>query len=89
MSTHVVGFVPPDDRWHKMKAAWDACTAAGVRLPIEVGEFFGHALPDAAGVELKIDAAVTPFIAAERHGFDVALDKLPPNVKVVRFFNSF
>ena len=34
MSTHVVGFHPPDEKWKEMKAAWDACMAANVNPPV-------------------------------------------------------
>ena len=40
MSTHLVGIVPPDDDWKKMKAVWDACDNADVDIPKDVSEFF-------------------------------------------------
>lgn len=30
MSLNVMGFKPPDEKWKQMKAAYEACCAAGV-----------------------------------------------------------
>lgn len=46
----VVGIKPPDDKWKKMKEAWDACNSACVPVPEEVLAFFDHEGPDEAGV---------------------------------------
>lgn len=54
MSTHVVGFIPPDEKWQKMKAVWDACRAAGVEVPEDVCDFFEGGEPDPAGVEVML-----------------------------------
>jgi hypothetical protein len=45
MSTHVVGFKPPDEKWRKMKAVWDACEAAGTDPPAAVSKFFEGDVP--------------------------------------------
>jgi len=55
MSTHVVGFRPPDEKWKKMKAVWDACEAAGAKIPDEVSDFFDGEEPDARGVEVDLE----------------------------------
>ncbi len=91
MSYHIVGFRPPDAKWHKMKAAWEACDAAGLRIPAEVAEFFGHEDPDESGVEVEIEdtESVTEYRAEMREGFEVDVTKLPPDVKIIRFFNSY
>lgn len=87
MSTHVVGFRPPDDDWKKMKAVYDACTAAGVDPPREVSEFFEDGPPDPAGVEVKLSPR--EWVADGRSGYEVDVDTLPPGVKVIRFYNSW
>jgi hypothetical protein len=94
MSTGVVGFKPPDAKWRKMKAAYDACSAAGVDPPPSVMEFFGGDSPDDAGVEVDRKAleecgAVVPYSANMQEGYEVYVDKLPKDVKVVRFYNSW
>lgn len=90
MSTHVVGFRPPDDAWQRMKQAHDSCKAAGVEPPHGVQEFFNYKEPDSAGVEVDIQQAVTTWNERDMSdGFEVDITKLPPGVKIVRFVNSY
>lgn len=55
MSTHVIGIVPPDETWKKMKAIWDACTAAKIEIPEAVDAFFGGVRPEEKGVVVDIE----------------------------------
>lgn len=87
MSTYVAGIIPPDETWQKMKAAWDACTAAGVPVPEAVGEFFGDEPPDESGVVVEIETR--PWKGDMEEGFEVDLAALPPHVKTIRFWNSW
>jgi len=89
MSTHVIGFRPADEEWQKMRAAWEACKSAGVEPPREVDRFFNGEPPDPAGVEVPLGDAVTAYRADMQEGFEVHLDKLPPGLKVIRFYNSW
>ena len=91
MDTHVIGIVPPDARWKQMKKVWDTCQDAGIQQPKEVLEFFNYETPDPAGVELEIEEtpAVEEWSDASRQGFEVHIDRLPPHVKIVRFYNSW
>jgi hypothetical protein len=95
MSTNVIAFKPPGEKWQRMKAVWDACMAAGVDIPDEVARYFEHDVPDSAGV--KIDRAVlvnTGALAAwgtehGQEGYEVDVAKLPKDVTVIRFYNSW
>ena len=91
MSSHIMGIKPPDEKWKKMKAIWDSCTAAGIDVPEEVSEFFGDEEPDDAGVEVGLgeEEGVTDYEADCREGFEVDLSKLPADVKIVRFWNAY
>lgn len=93
MSTHVVGIKPPDAKWKKMKAVWDACKSAGISVPDEVCEFFGNETPDPKGVvvELEKQGCVSKYNDADRTaaGFEVDVTKLPADVKIIRFSNSW
>ncbi len=55
MSTdlYVVGYRPADEQWDTMKAAWEACEAAG-------NDYYA--------------------------GYEIHLDKLPENVKIIRAY---
>lgn len=44
----------PDEEWRKMKAAWEACEAAGVAIPGPVLKYFEGDPPDEAGIEVDI-----------------------------------
>lgn len=87
MSTHVTGFVPPDEAWARMKAVWDACKAAGLPVPGEVEDFFEGGEPDPAGV--SVDLPVREWSDDSRAGYEIDIAAIPPQVKVIRFWNSW
>jgi hypothetical protein len=87
MSTHVVGFVPPDEQWKQLKAVHDACTAAGIEVPSEVEMVIGSN-PTEHGREVDI-VDVEEWYSTGREGYDVDVSKLPPGVTVIRFYNSW
>jgi hypothetical protein len=87
MSTRVIGFAPPDEQWAKMKAIWDACRAAGVPVPEEVEDFFGDGEPDPAGVEIVLP--LREWRDATGEGYEIDMAAIPPQVKTIRFCNSW
>ena len=87
MSTHVLGFKPPDDKYNEMKAIWDACEVAGVEIPDEVSAFFDDEEPDPTGVVVVIPCKV--WSTPGSNGFEVLVDEIPKDVKVLRFFQSW
>lgn len=91
MTTHAVGFRPPDAEWDKMKLAWDACEAAGAPIPDVVLAFFDHEDPGTKpGQEVNIEEAVSEWSDEySNEGHDIDLRKLPPTVKIVRVYNSY
>lgn len=91
MGTHVVGFRPPDKTWKKMKAVWDACTAAGTEIPNEVVKFFNHEDPDESGVVVEImeTPACRRWEDDMREGYEIDISKLPEGLMIIRFYNSW
>jgi hypothetical protein len=90
MSTHVVGFRPPDKKWKAMKKLWDACSEAGVDPPKEVEEFFNYKPPDEAGVEVELpETCLKEYEADMTEGYEIDVTKLPKDVTVIRFYNSW
>ena len=91
MSTHVIAFKPPDETWHKMKAVYDACTKAGTSIPPEVSRYFDGSAPDPSGVEVSLDKspACKEYRAEMQNGYEVDLTKLPKDVEIIRFVNSY
>jgi hypothetical protein len=90
MTTHVIGFRPPDEHWQRMKAAWDACESAGATIPNAVLEFFDHVNPgDAPGAEVALPGAVTEYKSESQQGYEIDVRKLPPSVHIIRVVNSY
>lgn len=91
MSTFVMGFRPPDEKWKKMKAIWDSCKKAGVEAPKEVDSFFGGEPPDDSGVEVKLEGTLCcrEYREEMRDGFEIEISKLPKDIKIIRFVNSY
>ena len=91
MSTSVTGFKPPDEKWKKMKAIWDACEKACVNTPAKVEKFFNGVPPDDSGVEVELED--TPCCREYReemcNGYEIEIAKLPKDIKIIRFCNSF
>jgi len=62
MSTHVIGFRLPDEKWKQMKAIWDAYDAANLDIPDEVFDYFSEEARIISRDELNIQ----PHILAAR-----------------------
>lgn len=89
MSTHAVGIRPMDDRYKSMLAIYDSCRKLGISTPREVDEFFNHEVPNSNGVIVNIEDATRVWETDYCQGLEVDVSKLPSNVTVVRFFNSY
>ena len=75
-----------------MKAVYKACEAAGTEVPREVDSFFGWEAPgDRPGIEVDVEKlkAVSEYRDDMREGYEVDLTKLPPDIKFLRFYNSY
>lgn len=79
VSTHIVGFKPMDDK----------CAKESKVLDDIFGEFGRPDYPDLMEVNLEKHPAVSVHEYADENGFDVDLTKLPKDVTVLRFFNSY
>ena len=89
MTTRVIGFQPPDNEWKTKKAAYDACEAASIPIPEELYTYFNHEPPNDHGREIDITQATTPWHDDMREGIEIEIAKLPPNIKIIRFINSW
>jgi hypothetical protein len=94
MSTHIMGFKAPDDRWRQMKAVWDACAAAHIDVPQEVFGYFEGENPDPAGVEVSETAlmdvgALREWGDSYRSGYEIVVAYVPDDVTTIRFYNSW
>lgn len=89
MSTSVVGFKPPDEKWLKMKAVHDVCLQANVLPPREVSEFFEWETPSSSGVRVPLEGTPPVTTLEGEAGFEVDVTKLPKDVTIIRFENSW
>lgn len=93
MSTYVIGFIPPDEKFKEMKKVFDVCKSAGIEPPSEVWGFFNDETPKELGVEIDIDSYVTEVSPhASANGWEIDLERLgkeKPNIKKIQFINSY
>ena len=91
MSTYIVGIKPPDGKWKAMKKVYDSCKAANLDPPEEVWKFFDNEEPDPEGVivDLAEHFCVTEWSTEGSEGFQVEIAKLPKDIKILRFYNSW
>ena len=91
--TYVEGLRPPDEKWLKMKAVYDACEAADIDPPETVFEFFEEMPPDEKGVPVDLaEDQVWRSWSDRKHGregIEVDVTKLPKDVTIVRFVQSW
>lgn len=87
----VMGIKPPDEKWKKMKAVWDACVVAGLPIPRQVEQFFNDETPDKDGVkiDLTLHPAVEDIKGAGVWGYAVHICDLPADIKIVKFETHF
>ena len=93
----ILGVKPPDEKWLKMKNAYDSCKAAGLEIPDKVSYFFEDEEPDPDGVQIplatqydgninKSEDCVTNWKPGEMcYGMSLDLSKLPKDIKILRF----
>ena len=93
MSTHVTGFVSPENENYKKHAkVLNACIEAGVsELPKETAEYFGSKYPEKYLLEekLKIKIPIKEWGNSYSSGFEIIVSEIPEGVHKIRFANSW
>lgn len=84
MSVHVYAITPADEKWHKMKAIYDACKNVDIEPPPEVDEFFNGEPPDDNGVVEEIDHLLHKENANGHDSFLLDIDDLPNDATALR-----
>jgi hypothetical protein len=70
-----------------MRHVYDACIAAGIRVPDEVESFFGGE-PDAYGPLISLNAngnVVKYYKNGDESLIDIYLNNISSNIKIIRF----
>lgn len=90
MSCNITGIKPPDEKWKKMKALFDACNDAEVSVPDEVWDFFDGEEPDPDGVVVSLEEESTCLGGKfSGRGYTIHVDDIPKDVKIIKFENSW
>jgi hypothetical protein len=92
MSTCVKAFRPPDEKFKGMLSVYNQCTKLGISIPDEVNAFFNREVPDPTGVEIdlkKVEGCLKYYRANSREGIEVDIAKLPKDITILRFVNSW
>lgn len=88
MSTHVHGYITPDEKFQTMKRIYEDCECAGIDIPDKVSEFFNYGEPDDNGVECDIKQ--TEWTDGDMcSGIEIRVADIPPDVYIIRFYNSW
>lgn len=91
MSTIIKGFRPPDEEWKRKVAVYRACKEADIDVPEEILKFFNWESPDRNGVlvDLMRHDSVSEWGDECSSGFEVDIRKLPQDLHILRFYNSW
>lgn len=96
ISKYVIGIRPPDEKFIRMAAVWNACKDAGIDLPSEVEDFFEGESPDPLGVRINLTPGmsyggngVREYDSDHESGYEVSLADLPKDVTIIRFIESW
>jgi len=98
MSKHVLGFKPAGEKHDKMVAAYRACTDLGIELPNEVDLYFAGEPPDETGVPVSLSSSHSPSPGVSEYdggtdacedGYEVNLDELDQDIRIIRFVCSY
>jgi hypothetical protein len=88
--TFVVGFRPPDETYSRMKVSYDCHCELDRDPPHQVRDYFGlMGWPDEAGAEAPRGDGLREWEGCMSAGYEIDLDKLPKDVKIIRFINQW
>lgn len=93
MSTHVTGFVSPENELYKKHSkVLEACIEAGVsELPKETAEYFDSKWPEKYLLEEKLEMKIPTHEYSDdsSQGFEIIVSEIPEGVHKIRFVNSW
>ena len=93
MSTHVTGFVSPEnENYKKHSKVLIACIEAGIsELPKETAEYFGSKYPEKYLLEEKLEVKIPTSERSNEYssGFEIIVSEIPDGVHKIRFANSW
>ncbi len=91
MSTHIKGFISPDDDLYKKHSkVLIACAQAGIKeLPKETADYFGSKYPEYYLLEEKLEVTIPkhPYYGDSCDGYEILVSEIPKGVYKIRFAN--
>lgn len=96
MTTHIIGFVEPDEKYRNMLSIYKQCTELSISCPDEVHAFFRESWkPDEKGFEIDLvkerKSIVTTWssVYGNEKGFELNVLEIPGKITTIRFYNSW
>lgn len=87
MLAYLIGIIPADEKYRKMKAIYDNCIEVGAEIPKKVDDFFNGETPDRDGMTIRLPAK--EWEDNNSTGLEINIKDIPENVKTLRFVNSW
>lgn len=88
-SLWLYGYAPPDEKWEQMAKIYFACKDAKIDPPPEVEKYFEDGEPDPQGQETSLKHLAREYSAPMHWGLEIDLDKIPKNIRTIRFYVSY
>lgn len=95
MSTHITAFRDMDGEFARMLEIKTFCDTHKVSYPSEVNAYFKGDADSSEDelrdefLEIDLGDACSEWTSRSAQGYEVDVTKLPPEVKIIRFFNSW
>lgn len=93
---HVEGIKPPDEKFIKMLDIYRLCDEQGIDPPKEVLKFFeniDYKCVEKSGITVSLDdrnkGVCKEWRDSYREGYELKVDDIPKDVKVIRFYISW
>lgn len=87
MNIVFTGHKSPDKQWYAMRAAWDACREAGIKVPSEVTAYFAGKYPaNEPVIDVDIKRYVQEITYSGGKLFEINIKTLPSAVNKVQVF---
>ena len=88
MCFYAEGIIPADEKFKKMYNIYKECDLVGIEPPKAVVEFFNNDEPCEDGVVIRLRDLST-FTTDCSEGLTLDVDKIPKDVKTIRFVNLY
>jgi hypothetical protein len=84
----IIGYKPPDNNWKRMKAVYDACVMADVKIPQDVVKFFNGNPPSDLGVSVYMTSEKREYCkdvsGGNGYGYEIDVEKMPKDIKIIK-----